>query len=131
MNKRRVMGIALPAVIFLMVIVTLLVANMSRILSSETAATNLGLLSSRAYWSAQSAVEWAAYNIHQSNSCPSVPSGFSINGFSISLTCTSVSYSEGGTAGVIYTVNGRAVYGANPGDLDYVSRSVEVVLDVH
>ena len=131
MNKHSMKGIALPAIIFLMVIVALLVASMSRILSSETATTNLGLLSSRAYWSAQSAVEWAAYNIHLNNSCPTVPSGLSINGFSIILACTNVSYTEGGVTGVIYTVNARAVYGSNPGDLDYVSRSVEVVLDVH
>ena len=49
MNNLRRSGMALPAVIFLMVIVTLLIGYMSRIVSSQTAATNLELLGTQAY----------------------------------------------------------------------------------
>ncbi|RLU01865.1 hypothetical protein [Ketobacter sp.] len=129
--KRKGRGIALPAVIFLMVIVTLLVASMSRLLSSETATANLNLQGKRAYWAAQSANEWAAYSIHLSNACPTVPANFTINGFAITLACSSLSYTEGASNGVIYTINTRAVMGNDPAQPDYVSRSVEVILDVH
>jgi MSHA biogenesis protein MshP len=130
MNSWRSSGMALPVVIFLMVIVTLLIGYMSRIVSSQTAATNLELLGTQAYWSAQSANEWAAHQINATSACPVTPSNFSINGFSILVSCTRTAYLEASSSGAIYEVSARATLGSAPGQLDYVSRTVEMVLDV-
>ena len=130
MSFYRDKGMALPAVIFLMVIVTLLIGYMSRIVSSQTAATNLELLGTQAYWAAQSANEWAAHQINASSSCPTAPSNFTINGFAISVSCTATAYIEGTTSGAIYQVSARAVLGSSPANPDYVSRTVEMMLDV-
>ena len=123
-------GFALPAVIFLMVVVSLLIANMSRILSTESAATNLYLLGTKAYWAAQSANDWVAYQIHVNNACPTTPANFSIEGFSISVSCIATAYTEASVSGVIYQVSSQAVMGSSPAELDYVSRTVDMVLDV-
>lgn len=130
MRRQHRDGFALPAVIFLMVVVALLVAYMSRLLTSETAAGNLALLGTRAYWAAQAANEWAAYEINRNSACPSAPANFTINGFRIAFSCVATPYLEGGASGVIFEVSSRAVYGTDPADADYVSRTLEMVLDV-
>ena len=123
-------GFALPAVIFMMVIVALLIMYMSRLLTTEAAAGNIALLGARAYWAAQSANEWAAYEINRTDACPTAPAGFTITGFSIVFNCTATPYLEGANAGVIFEVSSRAVYGSSPAEADYVSRTLEMVLDV-
>jgi MSHA biogenesis protein MshP len=137
MCRRLDSGFALPAVIFLMVIVTLLITYMSRIVSSESAVNNLNVLGMRAYWAAQSANEWAAYKIYSNalaatgSACPSTPANFTINGFSISVTCSSTAYTEGGSSGALYQISSRAFQGGSPINADYVSRTLDMVLDVH
>lgn len=130
MRRQYHKGFALPAVIFLMVVVALLVAYMSRLLTSETAASNLAILGTRAYWAAQAANEWAAYEINRNIACPAVPANFTINGFRIVFSCAATPYLEGGVSGVIFEVSSRAVYGNDPAEADYVSRTLEMVLDV-
>ncbi|MEZ5507511.1 MAG: hypothetical protein R3F38_16745 [Gammaproteobacteria bacterium] len=86
-HKGNIVMALRAAVIFLMVVVALLVAYMSRLLTSETAAGNLALLGTRAYWAAQAANEWAAYEINRNSSCPAAPANFTINGFRIAFSC--------------------------------------------
>ena len=92
MNGRRHTGLALPALIFMLVVVTLLVGAMARLLSSQSATGNLNWLGTQAYWAAQSANQWAAHQIFAADACPTVPANFTINGFSISLSCTRTTY---------------------------------------
>lgn len=123
-------GFALPLAIFLMVIVSMLVVSMARLLSSESALTNLGLLGVQAHWSAHAANEWASYHISRTQSCPTPPANYSINNFAITFSCNAVAYSEGGNSGQLFYVSSVSEWGSDPVQPDYVSRTLEVVLDV-
>lgn len=128
----KMAGFALPAVIFLLVVVTLLLGYMARMSAASSSATDLRLLGTQAYWAAQSANEWAAYQISQNSSaCPTVPSGFTLSGFAISLSCTRTAYVDGANSGAIFAISSRAQRGGTPGNLEFVSRTVEVTLDVY
>jgi MSHA biogenesis protein MshP len=132
MNNTLNRGFALPAVIFLMVVVTLLLGYMARMVAASSSSSDLRLLGARAYWAAQAANEWAAYQVAQdSSSCPAAPAGFNINGFAISLTCTRTAYTDGVNSGAMFTIRSRAQSGTAPASLEYVSRTLEVTLDVY
>ena len=129
-NRMEKNGFALPMMIFLMVVVSLLVVSMARMLSTEGALTNMGLLGAQAHWSAQAANEWAAYHINRDGSCPSPPANFTINGFDITFSCSAAAYTEASVNGQIFSVTSTAEWGSDPAQMDYVSRTLEVVLDV-
>lgn len=116
-------GFALPAAIFLIVIVLLIVTFMSKMQDNQTATFSLGLQSSKAYLAASSGIEWAAYIATTTSACPTA-SAPSVNGFVLTVTCTKTGYAEGSVSNNVfrYEVQVKAEsgsYGASP---DYVSR---------
>ena len=123
-------GIALPAVIFMIVIVALLVGAMSRMLNVSSGITDIRIQSSRAFWAAKAGTEWAAYQINANGNCAAATGSFSVNGFSVAVSCTSVDYNEAGNTTRVYSVDVQAQSSGSPSDLDYVSRQLTVVLNV-
>ena len=137
MNNRlkRQPGFALPAVIFLIVIVGLIIAALERINSNQTATSIMGLQSSRAYMAAYSGIEWAAYQIQNSPDCPALGAipGLEIYGFEVSVSsCSETNYREGVTAidnvssfeiTVLASYGGISNYGVSP---DFAARELTV-----
>lgn len=121
-------GMALPAVIFMMVIVALLVAGMARLLGAQSGINNLQLLGARAFWAAKAGGEWAAYRINATGSCAS--GNLVIDSFQVSVSCTSRNYLEAGNTVSIFDVNVIAQNGTDIGSVDYVSRQLDLVLNV-
>ena len=133
MNKHNSDGFALPAVIFMMVIVTLLIVAMVRIQVTQSATTDLRLLGTHAYWAAKSGAEWAAYQIHRSApgaGCTNAIGTMTIDGFQVSVSCSSNSYLEGGNSVYLYQIIVLSTSGAAVGSPDYVSRKLTMVLNV-
>lgn len=126
----RTQGIALPAVIFMIVIVALLVGAMARMLNVSSAITDIRMQSSRAFWAAKAGAEWAAYQINANGNCAAATGSLSINGFSVQVGCSSADYNEAGNTVRVYEVNVQAQSAGSPTDLDYVSRQLMVVLNV-
>ncbi|NIR92194.1 MAG: hypothetical protein GWO08_00525, partial [Gammaproteobacteria bacterium] len=78
-------GIALPAIIFMIVIVALLVGSMAQILNLSSGMTDIRLQSARAYWAAKAGAEWAAYQVNVNNDCTAATGSQNINGFTVSV----------------------------------------------
>lgn len=127
---RHSYGIALPAIIFMIVIVALLVGSMAQILNVSSGITDIRMQSTRAFWAAKAGAEWAAYQINSANSCAAATGNLSINGFQVAVSCSSVDYNEASNTVRIYEVNIQAQSSGSPADLDYVSRRLTVVLNV-
>ena len=123
-------GIALPAVIFMIVIVALLVGAMSRMLNVSSGITDIRIQSSRAFWAAKAGTEWAAYQINANGNCAAATGSLNVNGFSVVVSCSSTDYNEAGNTTRVYNVNVQAQSSGSPSDLDYVSRQLTVVLNV-
>jgi len=121
-------GFALPAIIFMMVIVVLLITAMTRLISTQSTINDLQLLGTRAYWAAKAGGEWAAYRINLNKACAS--GNLNIDGFQVAVACSSNSYTEAGANVSVYEVNVTAQYGNDPGGINYVSRKWNLVLNV-
>lgn len=130
----KMRGFALPAVIFLMVIVTLLIAYMARIQVAQSADVDMRLLAVKAYWAAKAGGEMAAYRINSSavpaNGCTAAAGTQTIDGFQVSVGCQSNSYAEGSGTVTVYEVTVQATSGAAVTSQEYVSRQLTLVLNV-
>lgn len=129
-NARQHSGIALPAIIFMIVIVALLVGAMAQLLNVASGVTDIRLQSSRAFWAAKAGVERAAYHINATDTCAPAAGTYTINGVQVVVNCNSLDYNEAGNTTRVFQVDVRAQSGGAPSDLDFVSRQLTVVLNV-
>lgn len=128
-------GFLLPAAIFLLVILAGLGAYALNITSLQQAASTQDVQGARAYQMARAGVEWAAYQVLSPGSttlvnCPASPSVLSINGFSVTVSCTRYAdvYEQGTDHTIaIYDVTATASFGAS-GTANYIERQVQVTL---
>ena len=125
-NHCRQSGFALPAAIFVLVVVAAIVAAMVRLGASQSSGVNLNLLGTRAYWAAMSGLEWGIYQV--SNSGCFAATTLTIRGYDVQLQCVADPFQEAGSTSVvryqvsaIATTSGQAV-----DDADYVYRAVQV-----
>lgn len=126
-SLKKSSGFALPAVIFMMVIVVLLIGYMVRMLNTQSAINDMQLLGTRAFWAAKAGAEWAAYRINQSGACAS--DTLTVDSFTVTVSCASSSYVEAGNTVTVFEVNVDAQHPAGPGSADYVSRQLNLVLN--
>ena len=123
-------GFAAIAAIFLLVVLAALGGFMVSISSSQQLSSAQDIQGSRAYWAAQAGLEWALGSLAVTpTACPTPPSPFVVDGFTLALTCTSASFNEAGAAVLIYSVTSKASAGGSPGGLGYVERSVSAAVE--
>ena len=125
-------GFALPAAIFLVVIVALIIAGLQRINSNQIATSTMGFQSSRAYMAAYSGIEWVAYRVKTTTVCPATGAiaGLTLMGFQVNVkSCVVGTYNDGAVTvntfdiRVLATYGGEAQYGVSP---DFASRELSV-----
>ena len=131
MSRRKQTGFALVPALFLIVVLAALgvVAVRMSVVSSQTVV--LAMQGSRADAAARSGIEWAVYEAVVNNSCAastslSLTEG-GLTGFTVNVSCTSASFSEGQDTVTVYTVEAFAFSGAY-GQPDYISRRVRTTL---
>ncbi len=127
MKRRAQRGMSLIVALFLVVIVALLAAFAIGIGGAQRAGADLQLVGSRALQAANAGTEWAATRALVNNSCAAssvlnLTQG-ALNGFTVTVTCTSTPHTEGVTTYNVYDVTAFSQYGRF-GAAGYVSRSV-------
>lgn len=129
LNNRSQSGFALPAAIFVLVVVAAIVAAMMRLDANQAISVNLDLLSSRAYWAATSGLEWGTHEVTSAQACFS-NNTLTIGAFSVQVQCVADPYQEAGSDSVVrYQITSVAAsQGLNVDDADYVYRSAQVEL---
>lgn len=127
-------GLMLPVAIFLLVILAGLVGYAMRLSLLANMGTTQDVQGTRAYLAARAGVEWAAYKVLLPGSttmqtCPTVPSPFTINGFNVTVTCNQTpAQDKGNTQNIgIYTITSTASVGT-AGSQDYIERRITVTL---
>jgi MSHA biogenesis protein MshP len=120
-------GFTLVAALFLIVVVAALGAFAVRISAGQQQTVNLALLTARALAAANSGIEYGAYQaLKPSGVCVSATLNLTeggLNGFTVSVTCSSTAHTESGGAISIYRIDATASAGTY-GQPDYVSRHV-------
>lgn len=122
-------GFALVSAIFLLVILAALGAFMLTMSTSQHITSTQDLQGSRAYWGAKGGVQWALDRIKSTAACPASPTVLALDGFSVSVTCTSNSYTEGTDAKVIYWLGSTATGGGAVGSTSYTERQVNAFVE--
>ncbi len=131
-------GFSLISAIFLLVVIAALGTFAVTLSTSQQQSAALDVMGARAYQAARAGIEWAAFGVSQTASgvqwtgCASPPSfgvlGGTLAPFTVAVTCTSASYTEGTTPIWIYNVTATAKTVGNPGDIGYVERVISVKL---
>jgi MSHA biogenesis protein MshP len=124
-TRRRQQGFSLVSAIFLVVVVAMIAGYALSIGSTTVSATSLALQGKRAEGAARSGLEWVIARILQDNACPAssstlTPAGTGISGFTVSISCSSVTVTEGATTYPIYSVDVTAT--TVTGELVYARR---------
>ena len=123
-------GFAAIAALFILVVLAALGAFMVSISSSQQVTAAQDIQGSRAYWAARAGMEWALGSLAVSPAaCPTPPGSFSIEGFSIVMSCSRSTFDEGGVTRLIYTLGSRAFAGGAAGAIGFVERSVSASVE--
>jgi MSHA biogenesis protein MshP len=119
-------GFALVAALFLMVIVALVVATMSRLAINQNAAGDLALQQARADQAARAGLEWGINRVRSSGACASGSlsmAGGNLAEFTVGLSCSQRSYTgETGAALSLFTLVATADNGTPDSRTDYAWR---------
>jgi MSHA biogenesis protein MshP len=126
-------GFAAIAAIFLVVVLAGLGGFMVSISNTAQLDSAKDIQGTRAYWAARAGLEWglgvakaAALPVDATSCTPATP--LAIDGFSVRVTCTSATYTEGDPRYII-KINAVATAGGAPGNIGYVERSVSAGLE--
>jgi MSHA biogenesis protein MshP len=124
--RSRVRGFSLVAALFLIVVVAALGAFAVRIGAGQQQTVNLELLSARALAAANSGIEFGAYRALNAASCVAATLNLTeagANGFSVDVTCSPSTHTEGIVSVSVYRIDATARAGSY-GTPDFVSRHV-------
>lgn len=130
MTLYRQRGAALVVAIFLIVVLALLGAVAARLTAVQQQSVNLSLLSERAFLSARSGAQWAAYRALVTGVCAAASTTLTeagVNGFTVNISCSSTTHNEGASLTTVYRLEAFARAGSY-GNPDYVSRRVSAVV---
>jgi MSHA biogenesis protein MshP len=123
-------GFSLVMAVFILVVLGLLGGYMVKLSGVQHATSSYAIQGVRAYQSAKTGVSWAVARISAGGDCSDVvsasPMSFAdINGFLVTLTCSSQAFSEGINNLIVYKLSALSEFGAY-NSAGYVSRRVEV-----
>lgn len=112
-------GFALPAAIFIITVLALIVAAMGKLRESASLSYGLSINSTRAFYAAESAAQIDVYKILNTNSCSSNAS-LTLPAFSFCTVTTSCNNSNS-----LFTLTSTATCGSGT---DQARRSIEVLV---
>ncbi len=119
----RQSGIGLVQAIFILVVFSALGVFMVSQFRVQNKTTSLAQQGIRAYYAAQSGLEWGLRRALVDSSCQA-GTQFQVGLFQVSVNCTQGAYQEGGQNVTLYSVSSLAEFG-HYGQVDHVSRRIE------
>jgi len=124
-------GFTLVWALFLIVIGALISIFMMRMSAVQGATNDLAMNGARAWQAAHAGSEWGIQRA-VAGICPG-STGFTLsdldlNGFNVTVTCSSTAHSESGNVVVLYKIASSASRGAYGTSSDYVYRQVQVTV---
>lgn len=125
---RRENGFGLVAAMFLIIIVALVIAAMSRLATTQSATNSMAIQQARAYQTARAGIEYGIARVLNGQGCAS----FALDGFQVQMTCAAAPVQaipeEDKAAVQFFTITARAEFGA-AGSADYAYREVTTIVE--
>ena len=119
-------GFAAVAAVFLVVVLAALGAFMVSISNSQQLSSAADIRGTRAFWAARTGIEWGLTGLTATSSCPA--SSFTVNSFTVVVTCTKQNFPEGGSTVAIFELKSVASVGSI-GGLGFIERSVSASVE--
>lgn len=120
-------GFAAVAAIFLVVVLAALGSYMLAFSNTQQLTSAQDVQGTRAYWAARAGLEWGLALGVATSACPAVAAPATIEGFTMTVTCTATSYTEGATVKMLRFTSVASLGAA--GGAGYVERSVSANLE--
>jgi MSHA biogenesis protein MshP len=125
-------GFSLITAIFLLVVLSALGAAMLTFFTAQQQSSALDIMGTRAYQAARAGIDWGAFQVLQSGTGCVASSNVTLGGtlapFNVTVTCSSTSYTEGGSPVTVYSIKSTATYGGGAGQADYVERVIDATI---
>lgn len=114
-------------VVFVITVLALIGAYMTTMVTTSSLSAYFSFGSMQAWFAAQSAGEWGAWQVlHSGSGCGGFPATFAVDsGFSATVTCSANAVSEGPANYTVYDLVATAERGTI-GEPGYVSRTVRM-----
>jgi len=130
--SKKQSGFTLIGAIFILVVLALLGSYMLRLSGTQATTAPYALQGARGYQAARAGLQWSAAVIANGGGCVQInaasPMTFSgIDGFSVSLVCSSQSFSEADSNPEVYSLTAFSEFGSYGSGL-YVSRRLQMTL---
>jgi MSHA biogenesis protein MshP len=126
-SARQLRGFALIPALFLIVVLGALALVAVRVGTDQQQAVIMSLQEARALAAAQAGIEWGAYQSLNGGACAAnavlALTEASLNGFTVVVTCTAATFSNGASIGKSYVLQSTASIGTY-GQPGYVRRVV-------
>ena len=116
-------GFTLVQAVFILVVLALLGVAMMRLSGIQSSTSVFAMQGARAYQAARSGLDWGAARA-SAGSC-STGSSFVVEGFNLTVECSSQAFNEGNGPYDIFTIRSTATFGSY-GSADFVSRRLEM-----
>lgn len=123
-------GFAAIAAVFLVVVLAAMGAFMLTFSNTQQLTSAQDVQGSRAYWAARAGLEWAVGSlVASSTACPTPPAPFTVDGFTVTVSCARQTYSEGGGTVALFQLGSTATRGGSVGGVGYIERSLSVAVE--
>lgn len=126
---KRQRGFSIVMAIFVLVVLGLLGGYMVRLSGVQFGTSTYAMQGARAYLAARAGIEWASARINNGGTCTDIDAQSAltfpgITGFTVTLSCSSQTYSEANQNPTVYRIHALSQFGNYTG-FDYVAREVE------
>jgi MSHA biogenesis protein MshP len=133
--KKPSCGFTLLSAIFLLVVIAALGLFAVTISNTQQQSSGMDMLGARAYQAAKAGIEWGSYQISKGGvtSCtafpqPTLPAGTQLSAFTVSVTCSVTTHTEGINTFSVYQLTSTATTGGAIGSTGYLERQLQAVI---
>ncbi len=121
-------GFSLISAIFLIVVLAGLAAYLVNTGGVQRTTFIQSVLGARAWQAARSGIEWGAHRaLNASGACNG---GYTLDGFTVTVSCTSSSHTEQAQTVTVYAITALAEQGTYGAGSEYISRRIEASVSV-
>jgi len=133
--KQSSCGFTLLSAIFLLVVIAALGLFAVTISNTQQQNSVMDVLGTRAYQAAKAGLEWGRYQISKGGvtGCaafpqPALPAGTQLSAFTVSVSCSVTTYTEGTNTFSVYQLTSTATTGGAIGSAGYIERQLQTVI---
>jgi len=129
-NLRRTGGFSILIALFVLMVLGALAVFIVSIVGVEQRSPLLQLQTTRAYWAAESGLQWGTHQALTNGTCPATTTITmpGLTGFNVKVSCTATQHTEAGKTFSVFAITSVANNGSFGSRVDFVQRKLEATV---